>query len=81
LQDAGILRPLTDRKREQVWVASLILDESEDLSIRIGTGSGRPDRDRPLARYPDWWPTVMVGGLGRAQPAARPNGSAQQEAR
>lgn len=36
LQDAGILRPLTDRKRDQVWGAGLILDELEDLSLRIG---------------------------------------------
>lgn len=36
LHDAGVLRPLTDRKRDQVWGASLILDELEDLSIRIG---------------------------------------------
>ncbi|MGH8963149.1 MAG: Fic family protein [Jatrophihabitantaceae bacterium] len=36
LHDVGVLRPLTDRKRDQVWGASLILDELEDLSIRIG---------------------------------------------
>jgi hypothetical protein len=36
LQDAGVLRPLTERKRDQVWGASLILDELEDLSVRIG---------------------------------------------
>jgi Fic family protein len=36
LQDAGVLRPLTNRKRYQVWGASLILDELEDLSVRIG---------------------------------------------
>lgn len=36
LHEAGVLRPLTDRKRDQVWGASLILDELEDLSLRIG---------------------------------------------
>jgi Fic family protein len=36
LYDAGVLRPLTNRKRNQVWGASLILDELEDLSLRIG---------------------------------------------
>jgi hypothetical protein len=32
LRDAGVLRPLTDRKRDQVWGASLVLD---DLGNRI----------------------------------------------
>ena len=36
LHDAGVLRPLTDRKRDQVWGAGLILDELDDLSVRIG---------------------------------------------
>ena len=36
LQDAGVLRPLTDRQRDQVWGASSILDELEDLDFRIG---------------------------------------------
>jgi Fic family protein len=35
LHDAGVLRPLTDRKRDQVWGASLVLDELEDLGVRI----------------------------------------------
>ena len=35
LRDAGVLRPLTNRKRDQVWGASLILDEVEDLGARI----------------------------------------------
>jgi Fic family protein len=42
LQDGGVLRPLTDRKREQVWGASLILDELEDLSLRIGQAALEP---------------------------------------
>lgn len=32
---AGILRPLTNRKRDQVWGAALVLDELEDLGTRI----------------------------------------------
>jgi hypothetical protein len=36
LQEAGVLRPLTERKRNQVWGASLILDELDDLGARIG---------------------------------------------
>jgi Fic family protein len=35
LYEAGVLRPLTDRKRDQIWGASLILAELEDLSLRI----------------------------------------------
>ena len=39
LRDAGVLRPLTDRKRDQVWGAGLILDELDDLGIRIAQAS------------------------------------------
>lgn len=35
LRDAGVLRPLTERKRDQVWGASLVLDELDDLTVRI----------------------------------------------
>ena len=35
LHQAGILRPLTHRTRNQVWGAGLILDELEDLGARI----------------------------------------------
>lgn len=35
LTDAGVLRSLTDRKRDQVWGAGLILDELDDLGVRI----------------------------------------------
>jgi Fic family protein len=35
LQDAGVLRPLTDRKRNQVWGAGLVLDELDELGARI----------------------------------------------
>ena len=35
LSEAGVLRPLTDRKRNQVWGAALILDELDDLGLRI----------------------------------------------
>lgn len=36
LVDAGVLRPLTDRKRDQVWGAVDLLDEIDDLGLRIG---------------------------------------------
>jgi fido (protein-threonine AMPylation protein) len=39
LRDAGVLRPLTDRKRDQVWGAGAILDELDDLGLRIGRAS------------------------------------------
>ena len=35
LHTAGILRPLTERKRNQVWGAAAMLDELEDLDTRI----------------------------------------------
>jgi hypothetical protein len=39
LHDNGVLRPLTDRKRDQVWGASLVLDELDDLGHRIERAS------------------------------------------
>ncbi|MFZ0161547.1 MAG: Fic family protein [Kineosporiaceae bacterium] len=39
LHDAGVLRPLTARKRDQVWGAGAILDELDDLSLRIAHAS------------------------------------------
>lgn len=39
LHDTGVLRPLTDRKRDQVWGASLVLDELDDLGHRIEQAS------------------------------------------
>ncbi|OFB38080.1 fic protein [Mycolicibacterium sp. (ex Dasyatis americana)] len=35
LCDADVIRALTDRKRDQIWGASLVLDELEDLGSRI----------------------------------------------
>ncbi|WP_228814587.1 Fic family protein [Nocardia flavorosea] len=35
LNEAGVLRPLTNRKREQVWGAGLVLDELDALGARI----------------------------------------------
>lgn len=40
LVGAEVLRPLTSRKRNQVWGASLILDELEDLNARIASAMG-----------------------------------------
>ena len=37
LRDAGVLRALTGRRRNQIWGAGLILDELEDLGVRIAT--------------------------------------------
>ena len=39
LVEAGVLRPLTDRKRNQVWGAGDMLDELDDLSVRIGAAA------------------------------------------
>lgn len=35
LTEAGVLRPLTNRKRNQIWCAGAIIDELEDLGMRI----------------------------------------------
>jgi hypothetical protein len=35
LVEAGILRPLTDRRRNQVWGVVALLDELDDLGMRI----------------------------------------------
>ena len=39
LRDAGVLRALTDRRRNQIWGAGLVLDELEDLGVRIATAA------------------------------------------
>ncbi|WP_258934887.1 Fic family protein [Nesterenkonia pannonica] len=36
LRDAGLIRALTERKRNRVWAASEVLDELGDLELRIG---------------------------------------------
>jgi Fic family protein len=41
LRDAGVLRALTDRRRDQIWGAGAILDELEDLGMRIDTAVRR----------------------------------------
>jgi hypothetical protein len=35
LHDAGVLRPLTQRTRNQVWGAALVLAELDDLGARV----------------------------------------------
>jgi Fic family protein len=35
LCEAGVLRPLTERRRNQIWGAALILDELDELGMRI----------------------------------------------
>jgi len=41
LVDADVLRPLTSRKRNQVWGVGDMLDELDDLSVRIGAAALR----------------------------------------
>lgn len=36
LHEAGVIRSLTQRTRNQVWVAASLADELEDLGVRIG---------------------------------------------
>ena len=35
LHKAGVLRPLTERTRSQIWGAAAVLDELDDLSVRV----------------------------------------------
>ncbi|WP_205256771.1 Fic family protein [Nakamurella flavida] len=39
LHRQGVLRPLTDRRRDQVWGAAAVLDELQDLGARIEQAS------------------------------------------
>ena len=41
LESSGVLRPLTDRKRNQVWGASALMDELSDLDTRIQSRARR----------------------------------------
>ena len=41
LATTGVIRPLTSRKRNQIWGASDLLDELDDLGARIGTRASR----------------------------------------
>jgi hypothetical protein len=40
LHETGVLRPLNVSKRNQIWGASLILDELDDLGTRIAHSAG-----------------------------------------
>ncbi|EXG80597.1 Fic family protein [Cryptosporangium arvum] len=40
LDTAGVLRPLTNRKRDQIWGATLILEELDELGARIARAWG-----------------------------------------
>jgi hypothetical protein len=39
LVEAAVLRPLTDRRRNQVWGVGDLLDELDDLNVRIGAAA------------------------------------------
>lgn len=39
LHVAGVIRPLTNRTRNQIWGAADLLDELDDLSLRIGAAA------------------------------------------
>lgn len=43
LAHAGLVRPLTDRKRNQVWGVADMLDELDDLGARIAAAAKRVD--------------------------------------
>ena len=37
LQASGVIRPLTNRSRNQVWVVSAVADELDSLAVRIAS--------------------------------------------
>ena len=39
LHEAGIIRPLTNRTRNQVWIAAALADELDDLGVRIAASA------------------------------------------
>ncbi|WP_280637343.1 Fic family protein [Nocardioides sp. W7] len=41
LESSGVIRPLTNRARDQVWGAAALLDELDDLGVRIGARARR----------------------------------------
>jgi hypothetical protein len=41
LRDAGVLRALTDRRRNQIWGDGRGLDDLDDLRVRIATAIHR----------------------------------------
>jgi Fic family protein len=46
LAEAGVVRPLFERVRSQVWAVGAVLDELDDLNARIARAA-RPARSRP----------------------------------
>jgi Fic family protein len=52
LVDTGILRPLTDRKRNQLWGVAALLDELDDLTRRIERAAPTVGRTRRAHNEP-----------------------------
>jgi hypothetical protein len=52
LVEAEVLRPLTDRKRNQVWGVGDMLDELDDLGLRIGAAARASALRRPTTGGP-----------------------------
>lgn len=44
LEDAGVVHEVTSRQRNRVWAATSVLDELDDLNVRIATAI-RAERD------------------------------------
>jgi hypothetical protein len=37
-----VIRPLTTRKRNQIWIAAALADELDDLGVRIAAAARAP---------------------------------------
>jgi len=46
LHETGVIRPLTQRSRNQVWVAASLADELDDLGVRIAAAARGRDLDQ-----------------------------------
>lgn len=47
LHEAGVIRPLTNRTRNQIWVASALAEELDDLGVRIAARYRNPPPQVP----------------------------------
>ncbi|UUZ61403.1 hypothetical protein [Nocardioides sp. B-3] len=41
LHEAGVIKPLTNRTRGQVWIAASVAEELDDLGVRIAAAPRR----------------------------------------
>ncbi|MDR7254932.1 Fic family protein [Nocardioides sp. BE266] len=70
LADTEVIRPLTDRTRNQIWGTGDLLDELHDLGVRIGARSG--ELLAPPGGAPARSTVLQAATLGTSAPTPRP---------